>query len=224
MADSRCPRCTRGKLQLDNFENELVCVNCGYRRDVKATPKIEAVAKTQATDIKAPAPKPKPIRKIEKVPAPAELKRTVPYRASSILSSNGAWYPPNQISFRREQMIFLIHSLPLLQEGHYPRNPIGTGYVDNRLSIRRGRHNAYYESPAALAAEVETRLELCGQDGLMLEAVFCWGKKPEYLMRAFNLDEYKLMRRINSALAYISGWRRKERSYKDFRTHRKTVS
>jgi hypothetical protein len=33
---SRCPRCTTGQLYLDSdlFSDELVCLQCGFRRDL----------------------------------------------------------------------------------------------------------------------------------------------------------------------------------------------
>lgn len=200
----KCHHCG-GNLFYDEVDNEWRCLSC-------ARSPIAPVAVKIAPNIEkrlAPAP--------ERTP----LKRTVPYRTSDVLHTNGTWYPIGQITFRPEHMIFLIKSLPLLQEGHYPRNPIGTGYTDSKILIKRGRHTAYFEHPVQLAAEVETRLEQCGPDGLLLEALYAWGKRTKYLMNAFRCNEYQLRKRIKSALWYISGWERKQIPYREFWTKRK---
>jgi len=205
-----CPQCG-GRLYYDEGDREFRCLSCARPLLIPKSVGVTA-AKTQTNGAKE--------KKQASMPAPIELKRTVPYRVSSLFETNGAWYPQNQITFRREHMIFLIKSLSILQEGHYPRNPIGTGYTDHRIVIKRGKGGSYFEHPVQLAAEVETRLEACGQDGLLLEALYCWGKRPEYLTRVFHCEEYTLAKRVNSALWYISGWERKEQSYRDFRTRR----
>lgn len=207
-----CPHCG-GHLYYDEEDKEFRCYNCAH----PLTPLTVAATavKTQTNDTRE--------KKQASVPVPIELKRTVPYRLSSPFQTNGAWYPHHEITFRPEHMIFLIKSLPILQEGTYPRNPIGTGYTDHRIAIKRGKGGSYFETPVSLAAEVETRLEACGQDGLLLEALYCWGKRPNYLMRIFHCDEYTLERRINSALWYISGWQRKEQPYREFRVRRQHV-
>jgi len=205
-----------GSLYWDAEDEEWRCYLCNRRQ----TP-----PKENTSDTRTPTPSPitsTPIYKKEKPLAPAEARKQRAFRDSplSSLYSNGAWYPPHQITFRPEHMIFLIKHLPLLQEGRYPPDPIGTGYVDAPIVRRGTKHKSYFEAPAQLAAELEARLEQCGQDGLILEAVVCWGKTTEYLMRAFNCDERKLAKRINSALAYISGWKRKQSSYKNFVQHK----
>lgn len=209
MSEKLCPRCG-GKLFYDNLDQELNCISCGWTRAVSIT---------------------MPVKKIDKSKAPAKTETLRQSHSSCYpfitLHTNGAWYPPQEIKFRREHMKFLIKNLPILIEGKYPPNPIDSGYFSSplpRISKKGGKRHSYFESPSTLAAEVEARLELCGQDGLILEAFFCWKKKPRFLCQAFNIDEHKLERRINSALAYISGWERKTRSYKEFRNHRKIIT
>ncbi len=239
-----CPHCG-GKLLWDTYEEEDYCLNCARGR----TPQVVAekprsrLQRLQAKDKPQTVAAPTPIQKREKtmadaphaktqtydrkIPAPArvDVRRRPGFRYYPLLNlyTNGAWYSPGQIKFRREHMKFLIKSLPMLQEGKYPPNPIGTGYYNFKISRKGGRQLAYFESPTILAAEVEQRLALCGRDGIILEAILCWGKKPEYLMSAFELNERQLERRIDEALRYISGWERREKSYKEFRTHRKTT-
>ena len=69
------------------------------------------------------------------------------------------------------------------------------------------RHGPF-EMPCMYAAEISCRVKECGRDGAMLWAYYHDGRPPEDCHR------------INRALAYCSGWRRKRRGYSDwYRRH-----
>ena len=131
------------------------------------------------------------------------------------------WYAPREINFSPEQVLWLISYLPLLKEGLYPPSPHASGYTDALSSRRSRRHNAYFETPCQLAGEVEVRLSRCHRDGLLVEARYLWDKDDEYLCRCFDLTERELGRCIGRAIRYISGWKRKRRSYREFISHRR---
>ena len=160
---------------------------------------------------------------------------------SITLITNGDLYPPGQITFSRKHMIFLIMNLPLLQDGVYPRQPRETGYTDNRLQRKKGKHPAYFEQP------VEARLERTGYDGLLLEMVYSAETQGRlgvvaHIANTLGLEKRTIERRINAALRYISGkcprWMicdrctqkdcerrgRSPRNYNDFKRHKKDAS
>lgn len=137
------------------------------------------------------------------------------YKGHSI---DDIWWPPGKITFRRRQMLFLIKSLPELREGCWPANPAGSGYIDLPMirKGRTGRHRSYFEIPAGIGAEIEVRLESCGIDGLILEAIKGWGKSEESLANYFRMPVWSIRKRAKNALRYISGWKRKRLSYREF--------
>ena len=142
------------------------------------------------------------------------------------------WYPPGDISFHRDQVIFLIEHLPILHEGLWPPEP------DEYLFYRKGKlfkktkttyiaqpsrpaikPHAYFETPCQFAAEIERRLESCGADGLIVKAIHCWKETAETMANHFNTDEITVTYRVNAVLWHISRWsfrtgRYRRRDYK----------
>lgn len=132
------------------------------------------------------------------------------------------WYKPGDIRFNRQQIIWLLGYLPTLREGIWPPNPKDTGYVDAPQGKNsRAARGGYFERACDIAAEVEKRLEACHLDGHLLEASYTWGKSEAELARVHGLTLPDFYRRVNRALRYISGWRRKRRSYEEFCGHRR---
>lgn len=131
------------------------------------------------------------------------------------------WYPVKELNFNPRQMLWLIKNLPTLKEGRYPPDPIGSGYVDLHMGKRAIKHKAYFETPALIAAEVEARLALCGLDGLLLEATELWEISLERLAKCIGMSEWEIIKRKSNALRYISGFKRKRRTYRDYIGHRK---
>lgn len=67
-----------------------------------------------------------------------------------------------------------------------------------------------------IAIEIEARLEKCGLDGLVLLAIECWGESEASMANYFRMPEWSIRKRAKNALRYISGWKRKKQSYKEF--------
>ena len=77
-----------------------------------------------------------------------------------------------------------------------------------------------------IAGELDHRLESCGLDGLLLE--FIYSINPDdvlglegHLAQILRTDINDIEKRINYALRYISGWHSKQRSYRQFKAHKK---
>jgi hypothetical protein len=131
------------------------------------------------------------------------------------------YYKFNELNFSSRQMLWLIKHLPTLKEGRYPPDPVGgSSYVDLQ-GKKAVRHRATFENPVLIAAEVEARLAMCGLDGLILKAVTLWEEGIEYLSRCLGISEDIIIKRKSKALGFISGWRRKRISYREWMGHRK---
>lgn len=128
-----------------------------------------------------------------------------------------SWYSPREIKFSREQVLWLIRNLPALKEGYWP--PEASSYIDIPIGKRTASRKAPFETPTEYAAEIEARLERAGIDGLILEAIECWDKSEQSLASYLRLPVDVISRRADTALGYISGWRRKV-SYWHFRHHK----
>ena len=136
------------------------------------------------------------------------------------------WYSPGQIRFNQKTALWLIHNLGTLGDGHWP--PEASSYVDIQ-GKKSGRHRAPFETPIEYAIEIEQRLEKCGIDGLILEAIECWGKSDASLAAYFNYPEWSIRKRARRALAYVASgparrWhdtKRKGETYQQFKGRRK---
>lgn len=139
------------------------------------------------------------------------------------------WYSPGEIRFTVRQTLWLLHNLGTLGSGHWP--PEATNYVD--IGGRKGGSNrAPFQTAAEYYAEITDRLERCGQDGLILEALESWGKSIESLTKYFNLEDYTIRRKRKTALGYVASgparrWhttkKRKAETYDDFKKRKKGV-
>ncbi len=108
-------------------------------------------------------------------------------------------------------MIWLIFHLDLLQEGQWPPDPKGSGYIDAPIGKKSGKHKAYFETPCQFAAEVGSRLKTTGEAGEALVDEIIGG-----------IPDYEgLSRPAKRALNYISGWRRRDQSYPEWKADRK---
>ena len=89
---------------------------------------------------------------------------------------------------------------------------------------------APFETAADYYIEITSRLERCGTDGLILEALESWGKSPSSLTSYFGMPEWSIRKRRKSALGYVASgparrWhntkKRKAEEYKDFKRRKK---
>ncbi len=119
------------------------------------------------------------------------------------------WYAPKDINFSRENMMWLIRSLGELLDGDWPASPWGSSYTDIP-SIGGGSKEARFVKPCQFAAEVEVRLRRTGLEGKLLMAELNGGDVPYE----------QLSKESRDALNYISGWRRRKQSYREFKKQR----
>ena len=141
------------------------------------------------------------------------------------------WYSPGEIRFTVQQALWLIRSLGSLRGGTWP--PDASNYIDIPGTKSR-RNRAPFATPIEYAAEIESRLEKCVvdriPDGLILEAIECWGKTPESLATYLALEVWSIMKRRKAALGYVASgparrWhntkKRKAESYQHFKKRKK---
>jgi hypothetical protein len=122
------------------------------------------------------------------------------------------WYAPHEIRYSVEQVKWLISILPSLREGNWPPDPRETGYNDRSFTTRQWQRHAPFETACMIAGEVDARLKACGWDGLLVKSVYCWGEDYQSL----GISEEELYRRCGRCLEYVSGWKRKNMSYKQW--------
>ena len=131
------------------------------------------------------------------------------------------WYSPGEIRFDRRTVLWLIQNLGSLRDGHWPPD---TSNYENVLGMRRSSRPSF-ATPIEFAAEIQSRLEECGRDGLILEAVECWGKSDESMAKYLKMPDWSVRKRLKNALAYVASgmdrrWhntkKRKGKSYREF--------
>ena len=137
------------------------------------------------------------------------------------------WHSPGEIRFTQRQVLWLLQNLGTLREGHWP--PEASNYVDIQGKKIIG-HKAPFTTPIEYAAEIEKRLEKCGIDGLILEAIESWGKSIESLSSYFRMKEWVIRKRYVWALRYVASgparrWhtskKRKAETYWEFKERMK---
>ena len=131
------------------------------------------------------------------------------------------WYSPGTIKFTRLHALWLIHNLGVLHSGYWPQE--ASNYVDT--FSKRTKSKASFVNPIEYAAEIESRLQKCGIDGLILLAIECWGLSDGSLSEYFGLPEWSIRKRAKNALAYVASgaarrWhntpKRKGKTYREF--------
>jgi len=153
------------------------------------------------------------------------------------------YYSPNEISFTRSQVFFLLRNLDILRDFTWPLDYKESGYIGgNKRIVRR----APFDTPACILGELEERIERCGLDGILLELVYSASSEDkqaleQHIASALKLNIRTVDRKIKKALNYISGkcrrWvscekcsefktcklkKREAVSYRDFDSYRKS--
>ena len=117
----------------------------------------------------------------------------------SVTNKDYIWYSPNEIVFRREQIIFLIEHWELLCQGIYPPEP-SSNYIEvSTISIVRPN----WKSAENIHAEISKRLETTKDSGETLIWEVTHGM-TDYL----NLSPV-----ARKALNYITGWKRRKQTF-----------
>ena len=133
--------------------------------------------------------------------------------------SNLEWYPPAVIKFCPKQMIWLLTNLTVLQDSLWPPEHKYTGYTEETVLL--WYKHAYFETPAVMSAEVTYRIGLCGDDGRLACDRYAKGIDSGTLAYHKRWPVDRVERRVDGVIRYISGWRRKKRSYNEFINHRR---
>ncbi len=117
-----------------------------------------------------------------------------------------------EIIFCYRQILFILENY---EEERWPSDPAETGYTGG--TGRKGIGNASFVRWREIRGEVSRRLSMCAQlDGAMLYQTYVLRLKVEDIAKSFNCSVEEVERRVRSALAYITGWRRKRREYAKF--------
>jgi len=112
------------------------------------------------------------------------------------------FYAPREVVFNRITTLWAIQNLGCLTSGKWPHEP--TNYTDTNISNRSYKQNASFITPVDCAAEVTTRMEFCGVDGLILLALECWGESPDALAKYLKMPVWSIIKRGKKALRYVS--------------------
>jgi len=137
------------------------------------------------------------------------------------------FYSPGEVRFTVRQTIWLIQNLGSLREGCWPPDYL------NIMVRGKGPRKAPFETPIWYAVEIQVRMERCGIDGLILEAIECWGKSVESLAGYFRMPEWSIRKRRKTALGYVASgparrWltarKRTPESYGDYKRRSKWTS
>lgn len=125
------------------------------------------------------------------------------------------WFAPKDIVFNLEQVKWLLANLYDLICGTWPPEPKDSGYTD---TIQRTRsYKAPFVKACDIAGELEARINKTGRDGHFLRTHYCDCVGVDRIAILSGLGISQVERRINSALWYCVGWRRKRISYKEFK-------
>lgn len=120
------------------------------------------------------------------------------------------FWPPRDIRFTQEQVFWLFQHMDIIREGNWPPRP--SSYIEPNVQKSPSRH-APFEAPISIAAELLVRLENAGQDGAMCKLVYIYGEPVESIARHWHIPPWVAQQRIDRALHYCSGWKRK-RTYR----------
>ena len=138
------------------------------------------------------------------------------------------WFSPGAVKFTRRQVLWLVQNLGSLREGRWP--PEASSYIDIPTGKRNVSRRAPFSTPIEYAAEITDRAEKCGEDGLILIAIECWGETLQSMSRYLKRPEWSINKRRKRALAYVASgparrWhntrKRKAQSYEEFKERKR---
>ena len=154
------------------------------------------------------------------------------------------WFSPSQIIYHPRQMIWALQHYLELSHGQWPVEPdeyLGciiiknpqyrndlyffkkykSSYIEAPLSSAHRFTKAYFEEPVDLAAELMSRLDRCEPDISLVKLFYIYDVPFDKLAITARMAEEEVNYRINRVIKYISGWRRKARTYKEWYQHKR---
>jgi len=143
--------------------------------------------------------------------------------------TNEEWFSYGEIKFTRRQLLWILGNAAILREGCWPSDPVPSGYKDIPIMKKRGKQAGFIR-PIEIITEVLSRAEKCGEDGLILIAIECWGETSQSMARYLRRPEWSIDKRRKRALAYVASgparrWhntrKRQGKSYAEFKERKK---
>lgn len=133
------------------------------------------------------------------------------------------YYKPNEIRYSRQQIEWLIPLLPLLRSGSYPRDPTESGYTQ-APGKRQVKAKASFIMAAEIASELDWRIQQAGWEGLITEMVYSnlddryWAM--QHIAESLEMDINEVERVTSRVIRYLAGFKRRQRTYSQWRNHR----
>jgi len=115
------------------------------------------------------------------------------------------WYAPWEVHFTHRTTLWLIRNLGALRAAQWPDD--ASNYRDIAKIRKKGGGVAPFITPVEFAAEITMRLEACGEDGLILLAMECWGESEYSLtryLRRLGIPVWSIKKRCKNALRYVA--------------------
>uniref|UniRef100_A0A6H1ZTD9 Uncharacterized protein n=1 Tax=viral metagenome TaxID=1070528 RepID=A0A6H1ZTD9_9ZZZZ len=129
------------------------------------------------------------------------------------------WFGPADICYCPHQVEWILSNLATLKSGYWPPEHVETGYYDTGgRKVRRG--GAYFEVPIIVAADVETRLDMCGPDGVLAKQCLGNGWDEGTLADIMNKPLHVIQAKIRRVVNYCSGARTRQITYYEFTRRR----
>lgn len=126
------------------------------------------------------------------------------------------WYPHSAIhSYCPNQVIWLMESLLIGEQGYWPSEHVETGYSGGKR-VRYMKRGAYFEIPICIYAEITWRLDQCGRDGALAKLHYAHGIDVYEVAQLRGMSADFVQERIRRVINYISGRGRKEILYYEF--------
>ena len=117
------------------------------------------------------------------------------------------WCSYSGIKFNREQIYWLVQNLDTLRLGEWPPKPESSEQPDkSKLQVRT---EATFARPASIAAEVDWRLNQCGEDAKIFLAIYKNEVPIPIVAKIYSMDIDAIDLACRKVISYIIGWKRK---------------
>ena len=130
------------------------------------------------------------------------------------LEKKDPWYSPAEISYTPEEIEWLLWCIDRLRISQYPPEP-SSDYNDDLSGDHTNK--APFIVAMDYAAEIDSRLDLCGKFGEWAEARYNRGESDDEIAKTSRSDELKIDNRIRQVILFMSGRKRKRRIFPHWR-------